>query len=109
MIDPFAKTIREHLTPKALDRDLFRAEIGCEWVQRVKLTDQVEMWLDESGAGPSFTFHGYGMTHAGRAIVCGVSMMGDCISAPSSFHSVLERHVLWLGAEAGPVELAEAI
>jgi hypothetical protein len=107
MIDPFMKSIRDTQTPKRLDRDLFRAEIGCQWVQRVKLTDQVEMWIDEqclldaTGRQKFFTFFGYGAIHGGRAIVCGASKMGDCISVPASFPvSVLERHVQWLGGEA---------
>jgi hypothetical protein len=110
MIDPFARHIREHLTPKALDRDLFRAEIGCAWVKRIKLTDQVGMWVDESGAGPFFTFFGYGAIHGGRAVVCGISKLGDCIGAPPSFSlATIERHVRWLGAEAHPAELAVAV
>ncbi|RWB67571.1 hypothetical protein [Mesorhizobium sp.] len=106
MIDPFAKTIREHHTPKPLNRELFRAEIGCEWVQRVKLAGQVEMWIDEQGLFDAtgqqqfFTFHGYGAIHGGRAIVCGTSKLGDSISVPASFGTaVLERHVQWLGGE----------
>lgn len=115
MIDPFAKHIREHLTPKALDRDFFRAEIGCQWVQRVKLTDQVEMWIDEeclldsTGRQQFFTFFGYGVIHAGRAIVCGASKLGDSISVPQSFTVIaLERHVQWLGGEAELEMLIEA-
>lgn len=115
-IDPFLKAIRDTQTPKRLDRDFFRAEIGCEWVKRVKLADQVEMWVDEagllnaSGRQRFFTFLGHGAIHGGLAIVCGVSKMGDCIGAPASFNvSVLHRHLRWLGAEARSAELAEAV
>ncbi|RVC47602.1 hypothetical protein EN781_00250 [Mesorhizobium sp. M4A.F.Ca.ET.090.04.2.1] len=106
MIDPFTKRIREHQTPKPLTRDFFRAEIGCDWVRRVKLTDQVEMWIDEQGLFDAtsrqqfFTFNGYGAIHGGRAIVCGASKLGDSISVPASFNiHTLERHVQWLGGE----------
>lgn len=116
MIDPFTRKIREHQTPKALDRDFFRAEIGCQWVQRVKLTDHVEMWLDEaclldaSGKQQFFTFHGYGAIHGGRAIVCGASKMGDSISVPASFTAaMLERHVQWLGERQQERPVLEAV